>query len=364
MGQPGRLVRRRGLPGAILYVWEPPVPFVPPSLLGSSVFLYGSESDARKGTHWGGSGFLLGVSVPSEVGPAWVHLYAVTNDHVRRTAPVVRLTRRNGTVEVVDGLSEHWTEHPASDDVAIRPLGLLPERSYWYVEHDALLRPLDLDAGADGFGHVGPGDDCLMVGRYINGKQQQLNQPVARFGNLAMLPEVVRQSLRAHDQESFLVDMRSKPGFSGSPVFVYYASSGSRHKGIHPEQTFVDDYDRATLAKLSGVITRAWLLGIDWGSLPLKEKVIDEDTGQKVGDVGVNSGMAAVVPAWKLADLLKEFAMARKAAEKALDAEAEGEAVMDAANPKPADEFERFQDLTRKLVNVPKTEIDAKRKES
>ena len=30
--------------------------------------------------------------------------------------------------------------------------------------------------------------------------------------------------------------------------------------------------------------------------------------------------------------------------------------------PAPADEFGRFEDLTRKLVNTPKSEVDEKRK--
>jgi len=54
-----------------------------------------------------------------------------------------------------------------------------------------------------------------MVGRYINQELRQFDRPVARFGNLAMLPEPIHQRERSFEQESFLVDMRSQAGFSG-----------------------------------------------------------------------------------------------------------------------------------------------------
>jgi len=43
------------------------------------------------------------------------------------------------------------------------------------------------------------------------------------------------------------------------------------------------------------------------------------------------------------------------------DREDEDAAVLDIADPES--EFEQFEDLTRKLVNVPKKEFDEKRKE-
>jgi hypothetical protein len=73
--------------------------------------------------------------------------------------------------------------------------------------------------------------------------------------------------------------------------------------------------------------------------------------------------MAAVVPAWKLRDLLNEkgMKMARDKAEKQLAEQqaAEGAAALDAGK---ADEFAQVEDLTRKLVRVPKQELAEKRK--
>jgi hypothetical protein len=364
MGIPGRLVCARGLPGALLWKWEPPVPFVHPSLLGSSIFLYGSEDDARAGANWGGSGVLVGIR--SKANPSRTHLYAVTNDHVVTQAgcTVVRLVKRDGEPYVLpDG---EWVPHPDGDDLAIRPLGAVADNEYWYVNAGLLLMPRDLGPKA-----VGPGDDCLMVGRYINQEFEQFDRPVVRFGNLAMLPELVHQRERSFDQESFLVDMRSHAGFSGSPVFVYYEDLGWRDlpELVEPPKTgdaFKDLQaetealkERVAGRHLSGVMGKHWLLGIEWGHLPVWGDVHD-GTGP-FARMQVSSGMAGVVPAWKLVELLfqKGVEMARDKAEEQLSEKDEGAAVLDASEP---DEFAQFEDLTRKLVQVPKRELDEKRR--
>jgi hypothetical protein len=98
---------------------------------------------------------------------------------------------------------------------------------------------------------------------------------------------------------------------------------------------------------------KTWLLGIEWGHLPVWDDVFDGN--RKIGRMQVSTGMAAVVPAWKLRNLLdkKEVEMARDKTEKKL-------AVLDTAG---TDEFAEFEDLTRKLVQVPKREFDKKQKE-
>lgn len=330
----GRWVRGRSLPGAILWSWEPPVPHVHPSLLQSSVFQYGSVEEARHGEDLGGSGFLVGI--PSEANPACVHLYVVSNIHVIESCPVSRIVKADGTVHVLDrDPRSPWIPHPADDDVAVRPLGAVRRRDYCSIGHKTLLKPTDLRLGG-----IGPGDDCLMFGRYVDARERQFDRPVVRFGNLAMLPELVRQRERAFDQESFLVDMRSVPGYSGSPVLVYYEAPGFRTQPHWTEDMPISERVKDQVE--SGIIRKSWLLGIDWGHL--------ED------------GMAAAVPAWKLAELLEleSIVDARNKADQQLADEDSTGAVLDVAE---RDEFERFEDLTRKLINVPKREIDERRKD-
>ena len=365
MGRPGRLIRGQGLPGAVFWKWEPPVPYIPPAPLGCPIFLYGSERDANEGANWGGSGALIGIL--SEVNPSRVHLYAVTNDHVVDGCPVVRLVKSNGDPHMLAGSRSDWEPHPDGDDIAIRPLGAVTAEEYRYIPAQILLTQADISPIG-----IGPGDDCFMVGRYINQEHEQFDRPVTRFGNLAMLPEPVYQDERSFWQESFLVDMRTHAGFSGSPVIVYYEAPGWRNAAPEPEKpeegASLEEsraYRDALLKRMegrdvSGVMSRNWLLGLEWGHLPVWDDVFD-DNKKKIGRMRVSTGMAGVVPAWKLTDLLneKDTKMARDKTERQL-AEKEGAAVLDASQ---LEEFAQFEDLTRKLVQVPKRELDEKRKD-
>lgn len=369
MGRLGRLVQGSSLPGAVFWKWEPPVPFVRPDLLRSSIFLYGSEHDASEGANWGGSGVLVGI--PSKTNPSRAHLYAVTNDHVADRCPVARLVKRNGDPYVLSGTESDWEPHPDGDDIAVRSLGAVAAHEYWYIPDALLLSQADLNPEEHPL-QIAPGDDCLMVGRYINQEYRQFDQPVVRFGNVAMLPERVYQHARSFEQESFLVDMRSHAGFSGSPVFVYYETEGWRFLPPLADVPETDDAyqdakarsealeERVAGREVSGIMGKTWLLGIDWGHLPVWDDVFDGD--RRIGRMRVTTGMAAVVPAWKLADLLNEerIRMPRDKAEKQLSERDEGAAVLDVSKP---GDFAEFEDLTRKLVQVPKRELNEKRKE-
>jgi hypothetical protein len=200
-----------------------------------------------------------------------------------------------------------------------------------------------------------------MVGRYVNHEMRVFDRAVVRFGNVAMLPEVVWQEDRGYNQESFLVDMRSISGFSGSQVIVYYATTGS---------VPIPD-SNVTLPGLDGerdIIGNAWLLGVDWGHLPVGVDL--KDKGKNViGRMAVNSGMAGVVPAWKLGEILDQpkIRAAREKAEAEILAARESSmgGVLDVLDePSPPEEFAAFEDLTDRLLRVPKKELDEKLAES
>jgi hypothetical protein len=357
VSRPGRLVRAKGLPGAILYRWEPPVPWMSYEMQEAAIFLYPTREQAEKRLDGIGTGFL--VAVDSEAQPTATHLYAVSNDHVSRRAPVIRVApKREADVEIIDGTDADWIEHPDGDDVAVRPLGVVRNppgpasvRRYAYMEASRLISTEDIRWGA------GPtvGDECLMVSRYVNHKGEQFDRPVVRFGNLSMYPEPVLQKERTFDQESFLVDMRSVPGFSGSVVLIYFTEPGvvsmTEPLGGGQWPTGPDNPARE-------IISKWWVLGIDWGHLPVSQKIWEDGQAKRVK---AESNMAGVVPAWKLTELLTEVEAVVKPREKAEAdlAKANPDAAeLDSANP----EYERFEDLTRQIVKVPKADIDQQRK--
>jgi hypothetical protein len=155
-------------------------------------------------------------------------------------------------------------------------------------------------------------------------------------------------------QESFLVEVRSLPGYSGSPVFGYVA--------IPPQGKQMTPGERPNLA---GMTLR--LIGIDWCHLRDWTGVVQADEETRTGDkVALNSGMAGVVPAWKLTELLEDEDLAeqRKEGEEEFrrqrgSAPAPQADAAQGANP----EFDQFEALTRKLVNTPKQKVDEARAE-
>jgi len=283
-----------------------------------------------------------------------VHIYAVTNDHVTHKYPVISFPG----IEPLGGTDRDWIPHPDGDDLAVRPLGLFRAQSGVYVDRKLFLTLESMRAN-----RIGPGDDCFMLGRYIAPGGEQRTQTVVRFGNLSTWPEPIRQKERGFEQESFLVDMRSLSGFSGSPVFVYFPVTGFLSDPKTPEEREAEEDQPKSFANLTPLpktgwrhlIEEIWLLGVDWGHVPLTQEVLDA-FGEPVKEgwrLSVNTGMAAVVPAWKLDALLdvEELVMARQKAD-AAHTEKPG-ADMDLAAP-----LESTASLLGKLMKVPKEEAD------
>lgn len=275
------------------------MPYVDPRLRDCAIYLYPSVQMARDGAHFGGTGFL--VAVPSRVVPTVGYLYAITNEHVIRPSggvpnPVIRLNDTSGATDILNLKAHEWLPHPGGDDVAATALVLGDDHQVHWINREEFITREDLDQY-----QIGPGDECFMVGRQIYHDGKQRNEPVLRFGNLAMLPQPIWQPGRRRDQESFLVEMHTLSGFSGSPVIVHWVTVGGR---AEPQQP------KGGVAYASLVTNRAWLLGVDWGFIPAVPTLLDDRTDR----TRFNSGMSAVVPAWKVAELLdrKEFAVTRK----------------------------------------------------
>jgi hypothetical protein len=132
---------------------------------------------------------------------------------------------------------------------------------------------------------IGLGDETFMVGRFVNHEGIQRNSPSLRWGHISMLPSepVYHPSNPRNEQESFLVEVYSLPGYSGSPVFVRPFSSPKLKLGYSIEELSAQDCAHAQ----SG----PWLLGVDWGYIGSHLQAL-------------HTGMAGVVPAWRLLDLL------------------------------------------------------------
>jgi hypothetical protein len=312
------------------YCWKRVVPSIDYDLLDCVVYLYPSADEAELGVEAGGTGFLVNVWPEGEddFDGGYEHLYAITNEHVVSEnaicpSPVIRLNTHTGKHDVYPLDCDGWIPDPGGSDLAVHYFGLVESGSFRYqsISTEKFISESDVR-----YSRIGPGDDVFMVGRFFLHEGTQRNTPSLRFGNISMMPfePVKHPSLR--DQESFLVEMRSMSGYSGSPVFLY-----------HPYRAPTPKVDRGILRHTGSVLikqgapekTSLWnvkLLGIDWGHIPFQAPVLRKSVNND-GSVGYSetdlvaedhSSQSGVVPAWILYDLLHSegFKEMRKAAEK------------------------------------------------
>ena len=272
------------------------------------IYLYPDVPSAQSGGAFGGSGFL--VMVPSEVNPEKGYHYAVTNSHVIRegNSPVIRLNTKEGDLAIVNLGQDDWTHHPEGDDIAVAGIEIFDLVKYKYVHVKNFITQEIIEQH-----DIGPGDDIFMVGRLVNHEGRQRNIPSARFGNISIMPIEPLLSGRGIQQDSFVAEMRSIPGYSGSPAFVQIppmsqrpGSKALRSSGFGP-----------------------WLLGIDWCHLPIIQKVLENDHNSPVREgwvVSSSTGMAGIIPAWKIKECIDVPALVegRIAGDKRLEAENQG----------------------------------------
>ena len=259
---------------------------IPDEFLQCVIYIYPNREAAREGKEVGGSGFLVYFPTPTE---HMDRVFVVTNRHVIEDleAPVVRVNRADGTFDTIETNGNRWKVHPEGDDVAALQLHQLnSDHSVKWVDFRSALP----DNASQDF-NIGIGDTVAMVGRLIGHDGKVRNSPIARFGTIAMMPgDKIRNSFGA-DQETYLVECHSIPGFSGSPVFLFL-NSATRSIGGH---------------LLAGI--GPWLLGIDWYHANNLERVRDKN-GDELSEgwfVKSNTGVAGVIPASRILLLLNSF---------------------------------------------------------
>ena len=287
-------VTRYSHTGVCYRVWEAPVPAIEPSLLNCVFYLYPTLNSAKKREQIGGTGFF--VTIPLETNKAWLQVYAVTNRHCVVKAGdklVLRINKAGGLLDFVETKTSDWIQHPILYDVAVLPFDLSPDHKVQAVATNHFLLTQNWAANVG----IGPGDDVFMVGRFISQDGRQQNLPAVRFGNIARMNSEPIQDEYGIKQDSFLVEMRSISGFSGSPVFVF----------INPMLARPPHWWTKGITVYSQFQHGPWLLGIDWGHVPTFHSVLTanrEDAVDPPEWVQANSGMAAVIPAWRLQEIL------------------------------------------------------------
>jgi hypothetical protein len=278
------LVREVSPTGRLSTHWERrehPMSKIPAHHLDTAIYLYPDSDAAEDGIDSGGSGFLIGVTDGSRSG---TQIYAVTNRHVAEKCKTIRLNRIDDVKAVIE--PKVWLDHPdGKTDLSIAPLSVEDLRIYRWQIFMPRMHFVDKTRLVDC--EIGVGDDCYMVGRFINHDGIQRNLPTARFGAIAQMPGEEIWTEWGIQQEAYLVEMRSISGFSGSPVIVRIpAPRRAKSKRIHEPHL---------------------LLGIDCGHSTDKETAIYQHGEiEPVDDykIEINTGLAIVIPAWKLQEIV------------------------------------------------------------
>jgi hypothetical protein len=263
------------------------MPRIPQNVLNCTFFLYRNKKDARSGKNAGGTGFIMAMESRASQYFEEGHFYAVTNWHVavRDGYTVIALKTKEGPPDIVETDVLEWC-FPRDDDIAVRPLNLNWSKhdiasfnTYFCLTEDRVIED-----------HIGVGDDVFMIGLFADHDKYASNHPPkARFGHISMMPNddfPIRQ-LNGTLNSSFILDMHSRTGFSGSPVFVY------RTPGANLEIRSKEDARLVEPPIFN-------FLGVHWGQFPetfkrrTKEPVVSEIELEGM------SGMSCAVPAWRL----------------------------------------------------------------
>jgi len=211
--------------------------------------------------------------------------FVVTNRHVieKMANPIIRLNQYVEEPALFATNRARWKDHPEGDDVSIYQLDVSEKkhRHVFFWERTFLSPNND---------YIGLGSDVAMLGRFVGLNGQVELSPTARFGSIAS-PNLAREANSFKwPQETIVVECHSVPGFSGSLVIGYLPSTALTETSL--ENSGVGPY----------------LLGVIWKHFGSPEEVLDERAKEIGAHVKGNSGLAGVIPAWKISDVLIMFA--------------------------------------------------------
>lgn len=296
------------------------MPRIDHKVLDSVFFLYQSVEDADQGAKAVGTGFV--VSMGGGLFDSVASYYGVTNWHVavRDAASVIRLRLLSGNFQIIELGPEDWTFIPGQDDIAVVELPLEDAQRKVHGIHETMF----LTSLGDARMNIGVGEDVFMLGLFVNHEGHVTGVPKARFGNISMMASAdapIEQPTKFRG-EGYIIDMHSRDGFSGSPVFVYRTIGGdlTDPKSGSLGMSSIDAYNMnfGFPGHLKLFDRTLWkFLGVHWGQFDEPLEVLEQAESSRFGKVVVKarSGMTCVIPSWRLLQVLNhpKFVNARAA---------------------------------------------------
>lgn len=314
-----------------------------PYMLHCVVRLFGERRDPQTGKTAGGplgTGFC--IQVPSESVEGGWYPYVVTAHHVIDAQTKVWLAfpdpyNPGGLYPLIETDGPDWIHPVEGLDLAVLPF-VRPD-SYFI---NSLL------AGMHLLPHL-PADAMLAAPFHYVGLLEPLNRAMARSGTLGAVYESGIRHPDGYEYQAHLGDCRSYGGFSGSPCFLELALPGLEEvePPVEAPPALGPVGRMKYLHLLCGMVT--WHL----------ERAVQQPEASVFGVVAILTSDEI----WR-ALMSDDLAEDRRRRDQMGDTpEARMVQLRSGVGGRDADEFERFEDLTRKLVQVPKKDLDEKRRE-
>ena len=233
-----------------------------------------------------GTGFFVSVNVERD--PKLSVVYLVTAKHILQDSNgnffatvYIRLNKHGGTSQYIDiPLEAVYTHDEPEVDLAIYPL-LLDPNEYDYI---SVASDLISTKKVVAEHNIIEGDEVFFAGLFESHYGQRKNQPILRFGKIALMSDEKIEWKQNNQNASkfldlYLLECQAYGGNSGSPVFFQL------NPFFLPDQLTIEGRPQIYLG------------GIIMGHFNLDEILHDRLSRQ-------NMGITAVTPADKLYDVL------------------------------------------------------------
>jgi len=240
-----------------------------------------------------GTGFFVGVK--NEESPDNYNVYLVTAKHVLQDVNgnylpiiVIHLNKLDGTSQLIKiELNKNIEIFSHSDnDVDIACFNCLPDQKVFdfkFIQNDLISTNEIIEKNG-----IAEGEEIFFTGLFTSHLGQKRNQPIVRFGKVALMSEEKiewkEKAKPAKFLDLYLFECQSFGGNSGSPVFFQ----------LNPLR-------RPGQLSLGGPVI--FLAGVMRGSFLTGSELQIAETDNKIFSLQ-NIGIAAVTPAQKLHEIL------------------------------------------------------------
>jgi len=244
------------------------------------------------------------------------HAYAVTCHHnLAVGASIIRINTSDGKSRDIEFEPHEWQFIRGADDLCAVDI---TDRQA--ATDDIMCIPRNLCAVRDfiKLNDVGVGEDGFMLGLFEPVVSQRRNIIAGRFGNVALLAQDDHPIEQGHGRlrPSHIFDMHSRPGFSGSPVFIYRTPSTDL-RDIHMQRLKLMFGAPETLSEpdwaknmQDAQNTFLMLLGIHSAQYNdiVEAKKVATASNRVRGNIPLEipGSMTVVVPAWEALRLIEE----------------------------------------------------------